>query len=229
MFSIPIATRPHWNYFLALEKDLETVSRYVEFCHDNLNTYSIELAHLLLSAASEVDTVAKCVCSLLVPHQKSDNINDYRGIVKASEENEIYGFTKKKGKLPVADEKHRHRLSDLKVYIPRYGLEFVPWRSWIKDKNPGWWHSYNHVKHERNRYFREASLENALHALAALLTINYLYCRLEITKTRPEFRYQYRGKSVTRYMLPASTFLRFGREFYDDPLADLAKCMSATD
>ena len=67
-FKIPDNIRPHWNYFLALEKDLETVSRYIEFCHDNLNTYSIELAHLLLSLASEIDTVAKRTCSLLEPN-----------------------------------------------------------------------------------------------------------------------------------------------------------------
>jgi hypothetical protein len=44
-FKVPDNIRPHWNYFLALEKDLETVSRYIEFSRDNLNTYSIELAH----------------------------------------------------------------------------------------------------------------------------------------------------------------------------------------
>jgi hypothetical protein len=32
-------------------------SRYIEFCKDNLNTYSIDLAHLLLSYASEIDTI----------------------------------------------------------------------------------------------------------------------------------------------------------------------------
>lgn len=64
--------RPHWNYFLALEKDLEGVSRYIEFCKDNLNTYSIELAHLLLSSASEIDTIAKSVCSILEPKSKTE-------------------------------------------------------------------------------------------------------------------------------------------------------------
>ena len=47
----------HWNYFLAIEKDLEHLSRYIEFSDANLGTYSIELTHLLLSASSEVDVV----------------------------------------------------------------------------------------------------------------------------------------------------------------------------
>ena len=44
----------HWNYFLALERDLEIVSRYVEFCSQNFEVYSIEFAHLLFAAASEI-------------------------------------------------------------------------------------------------------------------------------------------------------------------------------
>ncbi len=30
----------HWNYFLAIEKDLENLSRYIEFSDANLGTYS---------------------------------------------------------------------------------------------------------------------------------------------------------------------------------------------
>ena len=189
---------------------MEAVSRYIEFCPDNLNTYSIELAHLLLSAASEVDTLAKCICGILDPNAKPDNINQYRGIIKAAEDSETYGICFKGRKDPIVDEKHKHRLSALKVYVPRYSLEFVPWASWAKDTNPDWWHSYNNVKHERNRYFNKATLNNALQALAALLAVNYVYCRLELTKTVPRDRYQYRGKNVTRHMQPESTFLRFG-------------------
>jgi len=220
-------TRLHWNYFLALENDLETVSRYIEFCPDNLNTYSIELAHLLLSAASEVDTLAKCICGILDPNAKQENINHYRSIIKAAEESETYGFGISGRKDPIVAEKHKHRLSALKVYVPRYSLEFVPWDSWAKDKNPDWWHSYNKVKHERSRYFNEATLGNALQALAALLAVNYLYCRVEITKAEPRYRYQYRGKSVTRHMEPESAFLRFGQEFYVNPIAELGGYISS--
>jgi len=87
-FAIPSNVRPHWNYFLALEKDLEGVSRYIEFCKDNLNTYSMELAHLLLSSSSEIDTIAKCICSILEPTAKPKNIDQYRKIIRTAEENE---------------------------------------------------------------------------------------------------------------------------------------------
>ena len=55
----------HWNYLIALERDLEVASRYVEFCQRNFDVYSIEFAHLLLAAASEVDVVAKLLCAPL--------------------------------------------------------------------------------------------------------------------------------------------------------------------
>ncbi|HLA26797.1 MAG TPA: hypothetical protein VJZ49_02765 [Syntrophales bacterium] len=49
----------HWNYFLALEKDIEVLSRYVEFTQKNFTCYSLEILRILFSAASEVDVVAK--------------------------------------------------------------------------------------------------------------------------------------------------------------------------
>ena len=59
----------HWNYFIALEQDLEKVSRYIEFCTPNLKVHSIELAHLLFAAASEVDVLAKWVCKTVAPSE----------------------------------------------------------------------------------------------------------------------------------------------------------------
>ena len=73
----------HWNYFLALEKDLEATSRYIEFIETNFKTYSIELAHLLLASSSEIDVVIKGLCALIAPGEERNNINDYRAIIKS--------------------------------------------------------------------------------------------------------------------------------------------------
>jgi hypothetical protein len=211
--------RPHWNYFLALERDLEGVSRYIEFCKDNLNTYSIELAHLLLSSASEIDTIAKSVCSILDPKAKPKNIDQYRKIIRTAEENQPGLPVHPKSAVFYDDLKHR--MSDLKVLLPRYNMVLMPWKSWAEDKNPDWWQSYNKVKHERNNHFNEATLRNALYSVAGLLSINYFYCRLELTRDKPQYRYQYRGKNVTGYMEPTSMLLRFEPDFYYDPIAAL--------
>ena len=72
----------HWNYFLALERDMEVVARYIEFAVPNFQVYSIELAHLLFAAASEVDVVSKLLCSELEPSApRKNNINAYKAVL----------------------------------------------------------------------------------------------------------------------------------------------------
>lgn len=99
------AGKLHWNYFLALDRDLEVVSRYVEFCTANLEVYSIEFAHLLFAAASEVDVVAKLLCQHFNPGAPRNNINDYRAVLTVA--------------LP--------QLHSTTVLVPRYGLTLTPW------------------------------------------------------------------------------------------------------
>lgn len=146
----------HWNYFLALEHDLEIVSRYVEFTKPNFKTFSIELAHLLFAAASEVDVVAKLLCEHIAPGARRNNINHYKATL-----------------LPAIPD-----LPRTKVFVPRYGLDFRPWSNWAGANNPMWWRSYNLVKHQRDAHFQEATLKNALNALGALLVLTlHFYSR----------------------------------------------------
>jgi hypothetical protein len=107
----------HWNYFLALERDLDAVTRYIEFTEGNFDVYSIELAHLLFAAASEVDVVAKLLCARLTPNARHTNIDEYREALVPA--------------LP--------NLPTLKISVPRYGLSFAPWLEWGNGINPVWW------------------------------------------------------------------------------------------
>ncbi len=144
----------HWNYYIALESDLAKISRFVEFSKDNYSTFSIELAHIILATSSEIDVVLKKFCNLVDPEKLHKNINDYR--VTISE------------KFP--------ELINEKCFINRYGLELEPWKGWADGNNPAWWRSYNNVKHERDEFFKEASLENAINSVSALsLVLIYYY------------------------------------------------------
>jgi hypothetical protein len=80
------------------------MSRYVEFCDDNFKVFSIELAHLLFAAASEVDVIAKLLCEQLDRAAPRSNINEYKAVL-----------------LPALPD-----LKDAEVFIPRYGLSFKP-------------------------------------------------------------------------------------------------------
>ena len=152
----------YWNYFLALESDLEIVSRYIEFIESNFKTYSIELASLLLSSSSEIDVIMKELCGLLSHDDKTENISDYRDIIK----------------------KNKSELVEESVSIPRYGIELNPWTNWKEDNNPYWWRSYNNVKHKRNIYFNEANLKNVLNSLGALLITNFYYYLEKFSKEK---------------------------------------------
>jgi len=98
----------HWNYFLALEADLGTLSRFVEFTEANFATYSIEQVHLFLAAAFEVDVVMKQYCAILAPAESGDNIEQYRGIIH-----------------PL-----RPGLSSATATLTRFGVTLTPWSNW---------------------------------------------------------------------------------------------------
>ena len=144
----------HWNHFLALEKDLETISRYVELTKDNDSTYSIELAKLLFAASSETDVVMKELCKLLAPEKEVGGMKDYCELIKE--------------KLP--------NLIEEKVFIDRFGLDYQPFLNWKDCEEMFWWNAYNGVKHHRSEDYSKANLKNTLNALGALLiTTTYFY------------------------------------------------------
>jgi hypothetical protein len=76
-------SHPHWQYFVALESDLEHTARYVEIVPSNFKTYSIEFARILLSASSEVDVVCKLVCEGINRNKAYENIDHYRECILA--------------------------------------------------------------------------------------------------------------------------------------------------
>ena len=162
----------HWNYFLALESDLENLSRYIEFSENNFRVYSIELAHLLLASSSEVDVLAKKICEFVNPNVKAKNIDDYRTIIA--------------GHLP--------EFSQEKVSVPRYSLDFNPWSEWINGQNPSWWQGYNNVKHHRDAHFAEASLKHVLNSMSALLISVFYFYKLKFSIGQPGYLH---NKEVT--------------------------------
>ena len=182
-------SKVHWNYFLALERDMETLSRYVEFSQPNFGVYSIELAHLLFAASSEVEVVAKQLCQQAAPSMPRRNINEYKAALLSA----------------IPD------LPDTEVVVPRYGLSFRPWDNWRGPDNPDWWRSYNNVKHERDAHFHEATLKNALNALGALLilTFHYYSRHLSAAGAAPLGR-----KDTTIELVPESTLLRLQGDYY---------------
>lgn len=186
--SLPNEHLIHWNYFLSIEKDLEKVGRYVEICEQNFNTYSIELARVLLSACSEIDVLMKQLCKILGLNSVQ-NINDYRLAIKPN----LAG------------------LIDEEVFLPRFGVEFKPWASWENNVTPEWWQNHNSVKHNRNESFHEANLKNTLYSIGGLFVLTLYFYKKSIESTTEriiEFR------EITRYLNPGTRLMNLQRSYY---------------
>jgi hypothetical protein len=139
----------HWNYFFAIEDDLATLSRYVEFHKDNFQTYSVETAKILMAAVQEVDVLFKAICN----HYGAAvaNIGDYCDLMTS--------------KHPV--------IREAEVGLPHYSIVRRPFAEWSPTNPPPWWSANNKVKHARDTRFASASLENTIDAVSALLIVNF--------------------------------------------------------
>jgi hypothetical protein len=133
-----------------LEDDLLQLSRWIEFSADNETVYSIELARLLMTAAAEVDVVAKALCKAIDRERNASSINVYQSVLLQA--------------VPM--------LPQAQVEMPRFGMLFQPWSNWAEPTTPpDWWQGNNKVKHHRAEHFRQANLKNVLNAIAALLVL----------------------------------------------------------
>lgn len=142
----------HWGYYLPLEADLDSLSRYIEFDEPNFDVYSVELARFILSASAEVEAVLKDLI-FLYSRASPRNISEcMNSILKSSPD-----------------------FPDKAVLSQRYGLMLRPWDNWRYGKAPDWWQAYNGIKHDRRSSFHMANLRNALNAVAALYLVNVSY------------------------------------------------------
>jgi len=150
-----ISRRPtlvHWNYFLAIEDDLEKLSRYIDFT-GNEDTYSLEIARVFLGACSEIDVVLKLLCKNQNQNSTARNILDY-----FNELNTIRSF------IP------------FEVTMPKHQLTTQPWINWTATDSPDWWKEHNLVKHQRDVNFDKATLKNCINAVGALyVAVLHLY------------------------------------------------------
>lgn len=141
----------HWNYFLAIEQDVDNLSRYVEFSQSNFASYSIEIARILMTSTQEIDVLMKQICNHL-----GNNSKDEQGYCSFIS-----------GQFP--------KLPSIEVEVARYGLRFKPFCDWASNKTPIWWTANNKVKHQRHTHYNQASLENMLNSVCGLLIANLYY------------------------------------------------------
>jgi hypothetical protein len=137
--------------FILLQKDLDTLSNYVEPAEDNLKCHSFRIHELLLRACIEVE--ANCKAILLENgYRKSDNLDmrDYKRINVS------------------------HHLSSYEINVPIWrgrGSLRKPFAAWANAGKLPWYDAYNQTKHDRHTEFKLASFENMLDAIAGLTVL----------------------------------------------------------
>jgi hypothetical protein len=148
-----ITSYPHWQYFLALERDFVETTYFVEPVKPNFDTFSVAYARILLSAGSEIDVLCKLICRQISPASKAEKIDGYRKEIMS--------------RYP--------RFPFMRILVPRHALVLEPWIAWSEEKTPEWWQLHQKVKHERNTYYHAANLTNSIHAVAALFCLVLYY------------------------------------------------------
>jgi len=145
----------HWNYLLAIDDDLDRLSRYIEFHERNFECFSIEISRILLTSAAEIDVVCKQICKKHDPESSAKDMHQYREEIK-----------------PVYPE-----IPNFEVMIPRHGLKLKPWDNWNEINGvPLWWTAHNKVKHQRDSEYYQGNLKNSLNSVAGLfIMVLYLY------------------------------------------------------
>lgn len=182
----------HWNYYLAIERDFENLSRYIEFTESNNSTFSIELARIIMVSTQEVDVILKKLCKLINSESNPENINHYKEIIT----NSIPDF------------------SNEIVQIQRFGMTSSPWSKWNSEAHPLWWTANNKIKHQRTEHFEKANLKNAFNALGGLLIATMYYYKNEINK---EEDINISWTDLTFRLKPKSSLLRLKDDYYSDP------------
>ena len=157
------ANNAHWIFFTAIERDAETLLRFIEPVESNFATFSMEVCRVLFAAAAEFEIVIKGICAARGKNPDKLNIHQIRRCLMSS--------------IP--------EIVDERVYIGRYGLVFDPLVNWRFGNVPEWWTAYNAVKHDRAQSFSDANLKNALNAVAGLLVATVFYYRHQFAPGQP--------------------------------------------
>lgn len=140
----------HWEYFIGLETDFLKSARYVDFTEAHRDVYSQFFTQMLVSAASEFESVSKAIAEI---SDFDHSCKDMTGIEKLYRQKDAE-FTTCWLQTLVGDHDIR------------------PFADWASDAVLGWWGAYTNVKHKRHINMEFGSLHYALHAMGGLYLAN---------------------------------------------------------
>ncbi len=183
----------YWKYYKELENEFLQTRRYVEFCAENMNTYSVEYLKLYQAVCSEIDVIGKAMAKLanssFSPEDKKNSIYKWWYEIQSSFYVTDGPFTF----MNFSPEPKQYKLNEYKC-IMQNDIVLFPWNGFVIEKSvnergndvfvpknnariPDWWKDYNKVKHNRTSIvdvgsrltnYSKANLNNLSASFAAL-------------------------------------------------------------
>ncbi|MFE6078257.1 hypothetical protein ACFVQB_27760 [Paenibacillus sp. NPDC057886] len=214
-----------WPIYKKLESEFMEISYYISIDKRQLKTYSIKIADLILRTVSECENISKELCK-----KEKVKYKDKKGKIRShvnfheyiSELDRIYDLKSKHVscifenlKENTFDSKHMpFRRETIKIK----GQEKEIWK---------WYHSYNLIKHDRIKYFKEANIENLINGLAALFLLN-LYYQDKNFHIEDEYDYELIISKIEGFskvfrvdyaLIPSDKEQRIQRDTFFDPIS----------
>lgn len=116
-----------WSNYLLIENEFLEATKYVFLDKDNFLTYSDHFQKLIISIASEVETVSKELYKFIFGQQS----NVFIDIINKLSENDL-------------------KLKTMRIDVLHNNNYFYPLKANINGKyKPNWWSVYNKLKHNR--------------------------------------------------------------------------------
>jgi hypothetical protein len=177
------------SYYVFLQKRMYDIFSYVSCDVSNFSTYSIQIESLLIDVCSFFDSLGQQFISELVDAGQQfvngSNVDrlsqkvagtkyftagDYRILLEGD-----FAFSTKEVNLNAyEDNLYVNPLAFIPTDIKGYTLR--PFKQWANGSNTPWWKAFTSLKHNRLSNIRQATLGNAINALAAtyiLLTFRH--------------------------------------------------------
>lgn len=183
-FTISEAYRAKRDLQILIEK-MQELLLFVEPSNEGLKSYSHKARELLFLACSDFESMLK-----KYNFGKNERMNDYIEIMKYID------------------------LSKFKIQLVGYSKSYKcsPFENWnVKDpsKSLSWYYAYNQLKHNIDKNFHLATLENCINAISAniiLFTIrystNYIYVKDDTCSSLIRGSFDYRIENSMDFYIP---------------------------
>lgn len=162
----------YWPVYKNLEEEFLKLAGYIHFSDDQLGTYSMFIADLIVRCSVEIEALSKELYRMLGGNMSpTDSQGNARDLYFDTDCLDLLEKTWFLGKKQIA-------VSALSYYCTKTENKILtPLHKACKRGASGskWKQAYQAVKHDKRGSLKKASIENLLHAMGALYILNLYY------------------------------------------------------